>query len=350
LLTLDSLNKCDTKKMYQFYDNWPKYARESFKAYSGNPTNLLDIFGEISNDYGKDIDHIVFAGMGGSGAIGDLFSAVLSRTNIHVSIVKGYLLPRTVDENTLVIVTSVSGDTVETLTNLVSAKKTGCKTIAFSSGGKIELLCKEYNIAFGKIEKLHSPRVSFVRYVYSILGVLENILPIKRDDILESIQRMEDLCKNISSDNLTVKNPALSLAQWITGIPMIYYPWGLQAAAIRFKNSLQENAKRHAMAEDVIEACHNGIVAWEKPHSDVRPILIEGTDDYIKTKERWGILKKYFEKNQIEYREVHTIEGSILSKIMYMIYFFDYVTIYNAVLSSVDPSPTNSIDYIKKNL
>lgn len=78
-------------------------------------------------------------------------------------------------------------------------------------------------------------------------------------------------------------------------MPVIYYPWGLQAAAIRFKNSLQENAKMHAIAEDVIEACHNGVVAWEK-QSNFKPILLRGQDDYIKTKERWEILKDFFEK------------------------------------------------------
>jgi len=57
----------------------------------------------------------------------------------------------------------------------------------------------------------------------------------------------------------------------------------LIATAIRFKNSLQENAKIHAMAEDIIEACHNGIVSWEKS-SDIKPVLIQGQDDYIKTK------------------------------------------------------------------
>ena len=348
MLSLEDLKKYDTKKMYQFYDNWPAYAREAFEHYAGNSTKILATLKD--NVIESGIDHVIFAGMGGSGAIGDLFAAILSRTNIHVSIVKGYLLPKTVDENTLVIITSVSGDTVEAITNLISAKKTGCQIIAFSSGGKIESLCKEQGIAFERIEKLHSPRVSFVRYVYSILGILENVLPIEREDILESIQEMEKLCKEISSGNISENNPALALAQWINGIPLIYYPWGLQAAAIRFKNSLQENSKRHAMAEDVIEACHNGIVAWEKPNRDVKPILIEGTDDYIKTKERWSILKRYFEQNKIDYREIHTIDGSILSKIMHMIYFFDYTTIYNAVLSGIDPSPTDSIDYIKQNL
>ena len=80
---------------------------------------------------------------------------------------------------------------------------------------------------------------------------------------------------------------------------MIYYPHGLESVAIRFKNSLQENSKSHAAVEDIIEACHNGIVSWEK-NSDVKPILIRGTDDYQKTKERWEIIKEFFKKDNKE--------------------------------------------------
>jgi glucose/mannose-6-phosphate isomerase len=130
---------------------------------------------------------------------------------------------------------------------------------------------------------------------------------------------------------------------------VIYYPWGLHAAAIRFKSSLQENSKMHAMIEDVIETSHNGIVAWEKKHP-VKPILIEGIDDYIKTKERWNIIKKYFEENSIDHREIYSVKGSILSKIINLIYLLDYASIYKAVLSETDPSPIHSIDFIKKRL
>ena len=67
--------------MYKIYDRWPQIAKEAFE---------LDL---ESVDF-KNIDHIIFAGMGGSGAIGDLFSAILSKTGIHVNVVKGYLLPK----------------------------------------------------------------------------------------------------------------------------------------------------------------------------------------------------------------------------------------------------------------
>ena len=130
---------------------------------------------------------------------------------------------------------------------------------------------------------------------------------------------------------------------------MIYYPAGLQAAAIRFKNSLQENTKMHAMAEDVVEACHNGIVSWEK-HSSIIPILIQGKDDHIKTKERWKIVKEFFKSKNIEYKEIFSEEGSILTKLICLIYLLDYSTIYRAIISEIDPTPINSIDFVKQRI
>lgn len=297
----------------------------------------------------RDIEHIVFAGMGGSGTIGDVFASILSRSGIHVSVVKGYLLPKTVNPNTLIVTTSISGDTQETLEALTSAQKITKKIVAFSSGGKIENYCSKNNIEFRKIEQFHSPRASFVSFLYAILKILLPILPITKQEIIDSISSIDTLNSKISSKNLNESNPSLNLARWITGIPIIYFPYGLQSAAIRFKNSIQENAKSHAIAEDVIEACHNGIVSWEK-NANVIPILIEGKDDYFKTKERWDILKQFFNDKEIEYKEVLSPSGSVLTKIIYLIYLLDYASIYLAILNKIDPTPINSIDYIKKRL
>ena len=79
------------------------------------------------------------------------------------------------------------------------------------------------------------------------------------------------------------------------------------------------------MTEDVVEACHNNIVSWERP-SPVQPILIRGAGDYHKTKQRWEILKEYFVLNNIEFREITSLEGSILSKLINLIYLLDYAT------------------------
>ena len=328
------MDAIDSKKIYQTYDKWPEIAKQSYD----NNFEKLDV---------KNIDHVVFAGMGGSGSIGDVISAILSKDDIHVSNVKGYHLPKTVDSNSLIITTSVSGNTIETLTVLENAQKTNAKIAAFSSGGIMKNFCEKNNIFYKEIPMQHSPRGSFTRYLFSMLNILQEIIPIQKMDINESISALEKTSSDISSKNLTEKNTSLRLAKWVKKIPLIYYPWGLQSVAIRFKNSLQENSKSHAMTEDIIETCHNGIVPWEK-NLNVHPILIRGNDDYIKTIERWDILKQFFTEKEIDYFEIKSISGNILAKITNLIYLLDYASIYHAILNQIDPSPVDPIDFIKK--
>ncbi len=335
-MNLTEIEQFDTQKMYKVYDDWPKLALNAFN------------FPHKKINYTK-INHIVFAGMGGSGTIGDVFEAILSKTNIHVTNVKGYHLPKTVDSKTLVVVMSVSGDTDETLTVLKSTLKLDCKVLAISSGGKVEKICLDNNVEYRKIEKIHSPRASLVNFLYSIINILDLILPIGKLEVEESIREMETLQKIIFTKNLNEKNISLNLAKWIKGIPVIYYPFGLESAAIRFKNSLQENSKSHAIVEDVIEACHNGIVSWEKK-SECKPILLEGVDDFIKTKERWEILKEFFKKEGIDFYEIISVKGGILSKIINLIYVLDFASIYLGIILKLDPTTVKSIEYIKNKL
>jgi len=118
-MNLEDLEKMDSKKMFKVYDIWPDIAKESYEQ-------------EFSKPEFDDIDHIVFSGMGGSGTMGDVFSSILSKNDIHTSVVKGYLLPKTVDENTLVVVTSVSGNTQEPLTVLKNSKNSKAKFLIIS--------------------------------------------------------------------------------------------------------------------------------------------------------------------------------------------------------------------------
>ena len=335
-MKISDIQRYDSNKMYETYDHWPKLAKQYYEK----------DFSKLEID---DVDHIVFAGMGGSGTIGDIISSILSKTNIHVNVVKGYLLPKTVDSDTLVVATSISGNTDEVISILKNYKNTKARIISFSSDGDLEKVSIENNIKHIKIPQSHSPRASLPSFLYSILNVLENVIPIKKNDIMESISKLEQTQKLISSSNLNEKNLSLSLANWIKNIPIIYYPWGLQATAIRFKNSLQENAKIHTISEDVIEACHNGIVEWENKTS-IQPILIQGYDDYIKTKERWKIFKEFLQSKQIDFKEVNSGDGNILSKIMHLIYLLDYSTIYHAIESKIDPSPVKPIEFIKSRI
>ena len=322
--------------MHKVYEEWPNIARTFFDK------KFEKI--KISN-----INHIVFVGMGGSGALGDIFSSILSKTNMHIRVVKGYNLPKTVNENTLVVAISISGNTNETNTVLEKASKLNCKLIAFSSGGKMEKFCKDNNIEFRKIKKFHSPRASFPSFLFSILNILFPIIPIEEKDIQNALDKMQEVKKIISIKNNSNNNVAMSLAKWISNVPLIYYPWGLECVAIRFKSSLQENSKTHVIIEDIVESCHNGVVAWEK-ESSVKPIMIRGNDDHFRTIEKYEILSEYFDEKNIEYKEIFSGNGNILTKIISLIYILDYVTIYKSILEEIDPTPVKTIEYIKKKI
>jgi len=129
-MKISDIQKYDSKKMYESYEKWPEIAQENYFSRDLPKTQF------------KNIDHIVFAGVGGSGTISDVISSILSKNDIHVNVVKGYLLPKTVDSNTLVITTSVSGNSKEALAILQNVKKSKGKFLAFSSGGKM----KKYSI------------------------------------------------------------------------------------------------------------------------------------------------------------------------------------------------------------
>lgn len=335
-MNIEDIQEFDPQKMYQTYDNWSTYSEDAFNK-------------ELSKLQLQDIDHIVLAGMGGSGAIGDVISAILSREDIHVSNVKGYLLPKTVDERTLVISTSISGNTKETLEILDNKSKSDAKFVAISSGGIMKEKCLKNSITHYDIPMIHSPRASFTVFLYSILNIFEDVLPVQKNEVFESLGKMKELQKRINSDNLEQNNPSLDLAKKINSNPLIYYPDGLKAAAIRFKNSLQENVKIHASIEDVIEASHNSISTWENKNK-FKPILIQGKDDLPKTKERWSIIKEYFKTRDIDYEEVFSVDGNIISKLVCLIYLLDYTSIYLAILSKTDPSPVTAIDFVKSRL
>ena len=326
----------DRLGMLAAYDAWPKIAAESYE--SDMPP--IDADGA---------SHVIFAGMGGSGTIGDVFSAVLSKTPIHVDVVKGYQLPRTANRDTVVIATSMSGNTEETLSVLAEAARLRCKAAAFSCGGAMESFCAKNGIQHAGVSTTHSSRASFPAFAFSILRALEPLLPVRRSDVAGLLKNLGRTAEGASSSRPGDANPAVRLAGWMTGIPVIYYPRGLQAAATRFKNSLQENAKMHATTEDIIEACHNGVVSWCRASAAV-PILIRGADDHRKTKERWAILKEFFTERGIDYREVRSVDGCILDKLVNLIYFLDYASIYRAILSGTDPTPVEPIDFVKRRL
>lgn len=332
LLNQSILEKYDTKRICNVYDNWPIIAKESYE-FEHEPIQF-------------DGEKIVFTGMGGSGSINDLVSSLF---DTDTYLITNRFRNQKIDSDSLVVFTSVSGNTRETLDALIVTKKLKCNTIVFSSGGLIEQYCIKNNLPFRKIPMYHSPRSSLVSYAYSMIKIFESIIPMKKVEIKKSILALESTGKKINTSNLNTDNISLSLAYWIKHIPILYYTSSLRIAAIRCKNSIHENAKLHAMAEDLTETCHNGIAAWEKS-SKVQPIFIKDQNDSVQNRKQWNIIQQYFNEKNIDYKEIFSIDGNLFSKLINLIYVLDYASIYLAILSKTDPSPIKLIDFIKNNV
>ena len=334
MINKEILNKYDPQRMYEVYDNWPKIARDSYEK-------------KIKPLSCDNVNHLVFVGMGGSGTVSDIFYSILSQTSIRVTVIKGYVLPKNIDKNTLVVITSMSGDTEEALTALQSSLQYNCMKIAFSAGGLIEKFANNNKIEHRSLIMYLNPRSSLPSAVYTILNVLGDTLSIDKNDVYDSIRALEDYSKKICSDNLTDTNPSLKLAMHLSEICLIYYPHGLQTVATRFKNSIHENMKKHASIENIIESCHNQIMAWDD-NTNVLPILLRGSDDHVKTIDRWDVIKELFETRKINYEEFSVSGNNILTKTISSIYELDYATLYRAVIEEKDPHIIESIQYIKK--
>src|SRR5205807_7831950 len=109
---------------------------------------------------------------------------------------------------------------------LESAHKKHCKIVAFSSGGKMQEYCAKNKIEHRNFQQMHSPRASLPIFLYGILKTLGAIIPLKKVEVIESLGFLDELQKRIHSSNLDNKNPSLDIASWISGTPLVYYPFG----------------------------------------------------------------------------------------------------------------------------
>jgi len=314
-----------TQEMIDTYDKWPEYARDSYK--NSEPLDLPS-------------DKIVFCGMGGSGIAFDIISSLIPDKDIIIN--KGYFLPKNIS-NSLIIVNSASGNTIETITALKSVSKSKNKVIAFSSGGKIETYCKKNNITYRNYDLKSSPRASIPFSLYTILGTLSESFGIKKAPISNSIKALENSRKKLNSKK---NNPALDLAKFIKGYPVCYYSSEFFPVALRFRQDFQENCKKLAATEEVVESCHNSINSWENP-SGLSPILLRGSNDHKLIKNRFEVWKEYFESRKIKYKEIIPTKGDLLSQFMALIYEMSTSTIYYAIEDGTDPTLLKAIDFVK---
>ena len=304
------------------------------------------------------IKNIVVAGMGGSAIGGDLVRSYLQGTaKIPFYICRHYRLPAFVGNKSLVIISSYSGNTEETLSAMNEAIKRKAKIACITSGGKVAEIALKKKYPLVELPKGYPPRAALgFSFVPLIFLLVKLDLSSKVDgDIQELILGLKAYRDRYAMKIETEKNPAKSLAQRLhKKIPIIYSgPELTDAIGTRWKGQICENAKCLAFNNLFAEFNHNELVGWNviEPYRDrLIVIYLRDNDDHDRIKRRMEIVRQIIERTEVEVVDIYSHGDFIMGRIFSLIQLGDFMSFYLAVLNNVDPTPVKVIDFLKAEL
>jgi len=339
--------KFDPSDMMGRIGGLPQQCLEAWESALGFP---------LPPDYAA-VDKVVILGMGGSAIGGDLVRTLaLTQGGVPVLVHRDYGLPHQVDARTLVIASSYSGNTEETLSSFNQALKTPAKKVAITTGGRLKTLAEERVLPVLAIQYKAEPRVAFGYSLFSLLGLLQKLglISIEAKDMGEMIGILEGLSAGLGDRVSQETNPAKQLATRLLGRLVIIYGAGLLSkVAFRWKTQFNENGKTCAFSESIPELNHNAVVGYRFPAwlaEKAFVILLRSPSLHPRILIRYDITGELLADAGIAHEVVDASGESPLAQIMSAVLLGDYVSYYLALLNEVDPSPVAAIDYLKGRL
>ena len=302
----------------------------------------------------RDINKVVILGMGGSAIGGDLLkSLILPEARLPVIIHRDYNLPFFIDDKTLVIASSYSGQTEETLSAFKEALHTNSKKLVITTGGKLKELALQNDIPVFLFNYNSQPRAAlgysfgYLAGIFHTLGIIAD----KKDEIRETILNVRNVISKVDVIVPYENNTAKQLAAEIMERIVIIYGAGiLSEVAHRWKTQLNENSKTWAFYEVFPELNHNAIVGYEFPKDlagKVFIVMLRTNAIHKRILKRYELVTSIIENAGINYMLIDAEGNSLLSQMMSLLVFGDYVSFYLAILYGTDPSPVNVIQYLK---
>ncbi len=353
MVSLDDLNavqKLDRSGMANIIASFPAQCLDA---------RNIGLRANIPNSFKRKYTNIVCAGMGGSAIGSDIArSYIADEIAIPVLVNRNYKLPAFVNGSSLVVVSSYSGNTEETMSAFKDALARRAHIIVITSGGYIKELACRLSVPVVSIPSGLQPRAALGYSFFTLITLLSRIGVIgdKARDIEEAIVGMEKLNKTVLAPMVIgKKNVAKDIARKIySKIPVIYSDVDhIDAVGTRWRGQISENAKSIASGNLFPEMTHNEIVGWQNPKKQLKNlavIMLKDSGDNPRTVKRMNIVKKIVTGLDVDVIEVNSRGKGLLARIFSLIYIGDYVSLYLAILYNCDPTPVDRIAYLKKEM
>lgn len=294
------------------------------------------------------IRNILISGLGGSGIGGTIIGDILKDdAGVPIIVNKDYQIPHFVNENTLVIVSSYSGNTEETMSALLQAKKANAQIICVTSGGLVREYAETNDLDYILIDGGMPPRAcfgqSFVQLLYILfyLGIIE-------ENFKTYLQNSIDLLNSEASD---IQQIAKNIAEQLNGkIPVIYACAKFEGVSVRFRQQINENAKTLAWHHVVPEMNHNELVGWRDRNEQIGVIFLRNNKDYERNIERMDFVKEVVTQYASTVIELYSKGEHDIERVLYLIHLTDWVSCYLAELKGVDAIEIDVINKLKSKL
>ncbi len=304
--------------------------------------------------YQKSYSNIVISGLGGSSIGGAIVQSMAKHhAMIPIIINRNFEIPAFVDENTLFIAISYSGNTEETLTAMMKAERKNADIICITSGGRLADRAVEGDWGKVFLPSELAPRAALGYLLSPIALIMERIgvIPQASASLNESIEILKQMALELGDENNKNNLAKEIAAKLYNSIPMV---WGIdgvsEVAAIRWKAQINENAKCPAFYSALPELNHNEIVGLELPEELLQHLTIIILEDeycFDRIQKLIEILKNILTNQKINFISVKSQGSSDLARLLSLCYLGDFVSLYLAAEYGVDPNPVKVIDYLK---
>jgi glucose/mannose-6-phosphate isomerase len=348
-LTKEDIRRIDQGGMMQHIASMGEHIRESIQLTNAALNSVT---------LPSAIDNIVLAGMGGSAIGGDFVRGFLAqKLRLPFVVSRSYDLPTFANERTLVIASSYSGNTEETLSQFDEAVKRGCQIVTLTTGGALAERARKQNFPILPLREGMMPRAAFAYSFVPVLLLLQKLGITNGEEggLQEAALHLDQLALGYGIENLTESNTAFALAsQLFHKLPVVYAAADHEAVALRWRGQMQENAKHLAFSNVLPEMNHNELESWAHPADLLQHffalILRSEADEHPRVTARFNALKEILSGKQVSIVELHAEGETRLERMLSLISLADWTSLYLALLTGTDPTPIPIMDNLKKRL